>query len=406
MKQGTYFTKIIFVIVLVALVAYAVFTLLSSLRTSVTTTTALSYEAGEGFSTTGFVVRDEVPIYANSEINVINRSEGEKVSKGSVIATTYADSGAQELQEQITQLEEQITQLQYVYDASDTQMDTQAQDDEILSQLVQCAVYTTRGSLTALDSAATTLKSQILRRYLDADQTAALGTQISALESQLSQLKSQVAVGTSSVVAETSGYFSGTVDGYESLLTSEVLDKMTVADYESLRSQNITPPASAIGKLVTSSTWYYVTVADSEQVAGYDTGDELSVTFAFDFYEDLQMRVWRLSDEVDGKRLLVLSCNDYLWDITNLRTQSADLIAHSHSGLRVPKQAIYYDEESGGAGVYVLEGTNAVWKNVEILFELDESYIVKEDKSSINNLWPGDEIIVTTQELFDGKVVS
>lgn len=86
--------------------------------------------------------------------------------------------------------------------------------------------------------------------------------------------------------------------------------------------------------------------------------------------------------------------------------QSADVVSHAHKGLRVPKQAVYYSEDSDSAGVYVLSGTNAVWKDIEIIYDMGESYIVKEDKRSIDNLWPGDEIIVTSQTLFDGKVVS
>ena len=118
------------------------------------------------------------------------------------------------------------------------------------------------------------------------------------------------------------------------------------------------------------------------------------------------MTVWRISDEADGKRLLILRCTDDISDATSLRVQSADIVARSHKGLRVPKQAVYYSDDTGSAGVYVLSGTNAVWKNIEILYDIGESYIVTEDKRSIDNLWPGDEIILTSQTLFDGKVVS
>ena len=56
-------------------------------------------------------------------------------------------------------------------------------------------------------------------------------------------------------------------------------------------------------------------------------------------------------------------------------------------------------------GVYVAEGKTAAWKQVKILYDNGESYVVELDKSSIDNLWPGDEIIVGGRNLYDGKVV-
>lgn len=406
MKQGTFYTKIIFAVLLVALVAYAVFAAFSSIRSGITTTTALAYEAGEGLSTTGFVVRDEVVIHSDYAINVVTRSEGEKVPVGATVAVSYEDDAAQELQSQITAMEEQIAQLQYVYDSSSSKMDKSSLDNQILANMTQCAINTARGHLTAVPDAASEVKSQVLRRYLDTANTQDLYARITQLTSELNKLKNQISAGTSTITTDVSGSFSGSVDGYESLLSSDILADMTLAKYKDLSQQSITGPVSAVGKIITSSVWYYVTVVDAEQAEGLEKGDTVSVSFAYDLYDDLQMRVWRISDETDGQRLLVLSCNDYLGSVTSLRTQAADIVAKSYAGLRVPKQAIYYSEETGSAGVYVLVGSNAVWKDVEILHDIGESYIVKEDKSSIDNLWPGDEIILTSQELFDGKVVS
>lgn len=406
MKQGTFFTKIIFVVLLAALLAYVVFSACSTLQSGITTTTALAYEAGEGMTTTGLVVRDETLIHSDFGINVLTRAEGEKVSAGSTVAVTYEDSGAQELQSQITALEEQLAQLQYVYESSSSKMDKNALDDEILADILQCATYTTRDNLIAVPVPASQIKSQVLRRYLDVENITELQSRINQLNSELTALRRQVSTGTSVLTADCAGFFSGAVDGYETLLSSQALESMTIGQYNDLYQQQIQPPTTAIGKLVTSSVWYYVTLVDAEQVEGLEKGDRVTVTLSHNFQEPLRMSVWRLSNETDGKRLLVLSCNDYITEATGLRDQAADIVTHSYAGLRVPKQAIYYSEEAGSAGVYVLEGSNAVWKNVEILHDLGESYIVREDKSSIDNLWPGDEIIITSQELFDGKVVS
>ena len=181
---------------------------------------------------------------------------------------------------------------------------------------------------------------------------------------------------------------------------------MTLEQFNSVTNQAVQAPQGAIGKLVTSSDWYYAAAVESDQIADLQKGDRVQASFAAGFQDELEMTVWRISDEADGKRLLSLRCTDDISDATSLRVQSADIVARSHKGLRVPKQAVYYSDDTGSAGVYVLSGTNAVWKNIEILYDIGESYIVTEDKRSIDNLWPGDEIILTSQTLFDGKVVS
>ena len=103
--------------------------------------------------------------------------------------------------------------------------------------------------------------------------------------------------------------------------------------------------------------------------------------------------------------MLALSCSDHMEQAARLRTQQADIVLRSYSGIRVPKQALYYVNDTGETGVYVLEGAVARWKPVEILYEAQEYYLVREDRSSTSKLWAGDEVILTGQELTDGKVV-
>ena len=109
-------------------------------------------------------------------------------------------------------------------------------------------------------------------------------------------------------------------------------------------------------------------------------------------------------DPLTGKGLLVLSCTQYIQNVTLLRQQSADVVFNSYQGLRVPKDAVRV-EDGGQTGVYVLEGATARWKPITILHDNGESYVVELDKTSTANLWPGDEVIIHAKNLYDGKVV-
>lgn len=417
MKQGTQYLKLIFILLLAVLVCYLVFSALTSVRSGITTTTAISYEVGDGLTTTGFVLRDEHLVVSDYAISVLTRQEGEKVSAGGTVATVYQDENAKALQSQIDELDEQITQLEYVYNAASATQDNAALDVNILNDIKSLNVNLARGNFASADSMSAQMRSQVLRRYLDVDKPEELQSRITELRRQRSDLTSQMGGDTDSITTDVSGIFSSAVDGYETLLSYDTAEKLTVSEFQALEQQTVAPDESAIGKIITSDVWYYAALVPEEQMEKIRVGDQLTVTFSYDFYEDVTMTVAHLSQAEDGKRVLVLSCSDYLTQATGLRAQTADIVFRSYSGLRVPKEAVYYLEaadesdesgesgKTGEAGVYVLEGRKAVWKAITILYDNGESYVAQLDKKSIDNLWPGDEIIVTNQELFDGKVV-
>lgn len=401
MKQGKIYTKIILGIFLVAVLCYFGYYIFSAIYAPLTTTTAIAYEAGTGSYTTGFVVRQETLVGSDYDITNLVVSEGERVAKGQTVATGYRDNDAQDRQSRIAELERELEQLQYAYSYSSDAADQAALDSEIQSRLLSMSRYVARKDFHSAMELTPALKGLVLRRSSTESDDAALENRIGELQTQLETLRSLSAGDTMTVIAEHSGYFSGTVDGFERVLTTDRLHKLTVETLSGLKAGEV--PSRAVGKLISGDVWYYVTVVPADQTAGVITGQRIPVTFANQFYETLQMKVERIGEEEDGQRVLVLSYDRYMQYATLLRQQSADVVFTSYSGLRVPKEAIRVQEQQ--AGVYVVESNAAVWKRVNILHDNGESYVVELDKSSTHNLWPGDEIIVGARNLYDGKVV-
>lgn len=402
MKQGKFYTKLILWIFLAAVVCYFGYAVFDTVYAPLTTVTAIEYEAGTGSYTTGFVVRDESVIRSTYGITALVVSEGEHVSRGQVLATGYRDESAQVRQEELETLENQLEQLTYASAYSADAADQAVLDAEISTRLTEMSQYLARGDMNSVTDRTAALKGLVLRRMSTDAENDALDQQIETLQAEIDALRADASYDTTVVAASKSGYFSGTVDGYETVLTVSLLETVTAAQFAAL--QPTEPPEDAVGRLISGSTWYYVTTVPAEQLTGVQTGDQVPVTFASQFYESIPMTVERLGQETEGQRIIVLSCDRYMQDVTLLRQQSADIVFSSYAGLRVPKEAIRVNED-GEAGVYILEGSNAAWKSVTILHDNGESYVVELDKSSVNHLWPGDEIIVTGRDLYDGKVV-
>ena len=402
MKQGkSYFTVILWIL-LAAIAAYFGYNVVSSLYAPLMTATVTPYEAGAGYYASGFVVREEELLYSQYGTTVLNCAEGAHVAANDTVATGYRSEDAKTRQTRIDELSGQIEQLQYAWSAVSSVYDQAALDADIAGDLAQLSRYLALRDMNSVSDLSPELKGLILRRTGSDSDSGSLQARISTLQAELETLEAQSAGDTSAILAGKAGTFSAAVDGYESVLSPERLMEMTVAEFESVQPDET--DANAIGRLVTSATWYYACVVPASELSGVEEGDRATLTFARDYYQPVTMRVARLGGNEAGSRLLVLSSDRALQNVTLLRQQSAEIVFASYSGLRVPKSAVRV--ENGQTGVYILEGTLAKWKPITILHDTGESYVAALDTSSTDNLWPGDELIINAKNLYDGKVVN
>ena len=402
MKQGkSYFTVILWIL-LAAIAAYFGYNVVSSLYAPLMTATVTPYEAGAGYYASGFVVREEELLYSQYGTTVLNCAEGAHVAANDTVATGYRSEDAKTRQTRIDELSGQIEQLQYAWSAVSSVYDQAALDADIAGDLAQLSRYLALRDMNSVSDLSPELKGLILRRTGSDSDSGSLQARISTLQAELETLEAQSAGDTSAILAGKAGTFSAAVDGYESVLSPERLMEMTVAEFESVQPDET--DANAIGRLVTSATWYYACVVPASELSGVEEGDRATLTFARDYYQPVTMRVARLGGNEAGSRLLVLSSDRALQNVTLLRQQSAEIVFTSYSGLRVPKSAVRV--ENGQTGVYILEGTLAKWKPITILHDTGESYVAALDTSSTDNLWPGDELIINAKNLYDGKVVN
>ena len=281
-------------------------------------------------------------------------------------------------------------------------LDQAALDAEIQSNLLSLAKFTARRDMNSAQDLSPELKGLVLRRSAGAGDTDAIHAQLENVQNELSRLQEQAAADTRPISADHAGTYSGVADGYETVLTPGKLQTMTAQDYNLIEPETV--PENAIGKLIRGTTWYYVTTLPASELKDEKEGARVQLLFARDVYDQLDMTVERVGNNEAGYKLLVLSCDKYMQNVTLLRQQSADVVFNSYQGLRVPKDEVSV-EDGGQTGVYVLEGATARWKPITILHDNGESYVVELDKTSTANLWPGDEIIIHAKNLYDGKVV-
>ena len=140
-------------------------------------------------------------------------------------------------------------------------------------------------------------------------------------------------------------------------------------------------------------------------VVDADANSTLRMSYGLE--QDVTAEVLCVGPEEGGKQVVVLRCRDYLSQVTQLRRQSGELVMDSHTGLRIPANALRLNEE-GQSGVYCMVGYTAKFKPVTVTYQGDGYTLVEPAEGATGSqiLRPGDEVIVTASDLYDGKVVA
>ena len=381
MKERTLGTKLLLALVTLGVLAYFAIQAVRYFGDPLTTTLAYRYEVELSTALSGYVVRDETVLPDDtSGLLQQQRTEGERVSAGGVVALVYADQASLELQQQIQSLQTQIEQLQYAEEAALGAEVSLRLDAQILQ-----TIRNYRGALAAdrLDTAedyGDELRSLVMKRDYTYSDTADLSARLAELQSQVNTLQAQAGSSVRRITAPESGLYSAVVDGYETILTPENVEQLTPGQISALEPDESGLPNN-VGKLVLGDTWYYVAV--------------------------------------------VFRGDTYLSGLTLLRQQSAEVIRQTYTGIRVPKEAVRVRERTvtdedgtestvNETGVYCIVGMEARFKPVDVLYSgedfalvrstLDTAEEVTKSQEEIR-LRAGDEVIITAYELYDGKIM-
>lgn len=424
MKQRALGTKILLAVITLGVVAYFGIQALRYFADPLATTAAYTYQVDRSVSLSGYVVREELVLEDSDGLLRLQRTEGERVSAGGTVAVVYADQASLDRQTELDTLEARLEQLEFAQEAAEGAEVALKLDNQIIQSILDL-----RGSLAAdrLDKAESygdTLRSLVLKRDYTYSETEDLSAQITELKSQISTLRTQAASSTRRITAPEAGLYSAVVDGYEQVLTPEVLETLTPSTLTAIQADESLQ--TDVGKLILGDNWYYAAVVSQADAETLSEGRSMHLHFSKGVEQDLSVTVSHISEAENGRVVVVLKGNTYLPELTLLRQQSAEVILGSLEGIRVPREALRAEkasvDENGElvtteqTGVYCLVGMEARFKPVEVLYSGDGFALVQSvydgaagdltSSQEVARLRNGDQVIVAGRDLYDGKVMS
>lgn len=399
MKRTDRLTTITVAFLFIAMLCYIGLYAVQASANMTRTVYAASVSVRESASVSGIVLRNEHPLMCEMPYIQVTAQDGKRVAKGQAVAVSYGGKDALERAERIRALEAELEYAKAFMDRVSSAADV-GSERAIRESVRELSALVMRHETANLDVRIRHLSSSVLGSdgvtYDDIDK----------METELSSLKIMGVPGALPINASESGLFSTLLDGYEHLSLGSAAG-ITPSALRGFLDDKRPAPENTIGKLITSSSWYFAALMsekDAARLTDFLAGSESSrVRLEFVGSTAVLADILSISGTVNGECAVVFACKTALADTLIMRIASAEVIFEEIYGLWVPKQAIHTDE-SGHTFVYVMTGPQAEAKTVEIMYEA-EDFCILTPAVGADSLREGNEVIVDGKNIYDGKII-
>ena len=388
------------VVALIAVGIYILYQVTANLTQQIRTVDVLEVTVEDKISARGMFVREQLVVTASGRTGTAEYlvQDGDKVSKGQKLAVLFEGDAARVAYSQADELEERLAAVEYAYSMITSGVDSQKMDQLIFDDIAAITESLSQGDAGRVGSDYSALQQLVVSRGATEDDKAAFEGQISQLKQEIAGYQKQYSGNSSSLRAPDSGYFTGGLDGYEAVLTPELLETVSPQELQSLQPAQ----QEGVGSITTGFRWYYAVVLDKVQADRLQQRASLEVYFPELSTQSLEMQVNRL-ETVGEQSILVLESTRMDPLFLTAREQDIDIVVGRHSGLKVPSQALRQQE--GEWGVFVLDGSVAVFKPITWNYSTESYFLVPCAASSKEGLFRYDRVIVQGRNLAENKVV-
>lgn len=423
MKQGALLNKLVIFLLFLAILGYFLGAAWRGLRDPYPTVQAYSYTVEDTVEAVGYLARRERVVSGSGGIVRLLPAEGEKVAAGAAVAQLYTDQASLDRAQRAELLEAEVEQLTAAVAAAGETPQGET-DTRVTNTMTALRSAVEQGDFTRLENQTTSFKSAVYQQAQRYGNAGDLSAAIASAQEEIAQLRGQNAQSAGVVTVSESGVFSGQVDGYETVLNPDIVRELTPSAIDALEGQAQSVPDTALGKLITDATWYFVCPMSEADAGRLTEEGTVTVRFSRDWSGELDMTVERIGPPENGRVAVLLSSRSFLSNVTLLRRQTVELVFSRKTGIRVPTGAVRVETavqtdpdtgesvESAVTCVYVQVGVKAERKAVTVLGQGEDYYMVEpvlspdaQAKEKKLALRPGDQVILASQEIWDGMIL-
>lgn len=391
----------------------AVYILFQFIRTntdSVSMQTAVITEFSENVYSTVTIFKDEKLITNNTPGTLVYLvSDGERVGKNESVCSIYPSNtnisnmyGAETLKKKRDVYK--LSNMSYLSAVASLDSFDEDTKDNYLQMIRSLAAYDYEDAEEFGNQALITMN----KRLIATGKVKNFDSKIKELDKRIKELSTSLEKPVSNITVSESGYFSKQADGYEDIFKTDLLQSMTIEDYDALMERSPDPvDENVIGKLSNEYKWHFVCKVDAQSVSQLNTGDTFPISFCLYGGDEVMATLERKIEQPKNKdAVLVFVSREFPKDFNFRRFQDIILKSKEYSGIRFSSEAIRVID--GVTGVFVNHKGHAEFRSVEIIYTSDNysiSAISKEADEKYPRLQAGENVIVTGNDIFEGKII-
>ncbi len=347
-----------------------------------------------------FIARDETVYYSDTAGIVYNiATDGARVAQDEKISTVYDGQVNSDYLKMLHTLNTKISTLKS--DGHSSKLygtDTEASESEISDKMMGIFDLAKSNNIEKIHF----VKEEIngIRKGVHV----ATSDKIDALTDERERIEKSIHVGKSDIVSDRSGIFSSYVDGLETRLIPEAIEKFSVKDIKKLKAENseyingkTVAAHTPVCKVMNNHVWYITGIIDSDRAKMLKETPNVTIRFTNLTETDVAGEVTYISEpDEDGSSIFIIKVSSYVESAFSYRNISTQIIFEEHSGYRVPTDAIRTGEGISDYFVYARKGSESYKCDVDVLYsDTAEGYsIIRSDKDADNKLGSMDRLIV------------
>lgn len=401
----------------VVLIIFVIYQLFASLYNPITTEIVNQFKTTDGINITGVIIREEILVNNTySGTMHFETQDSERVAKDGVIANVFGTAEQSYAATEIAKIEKEIINIEEIQKYNDLNaVDIGLINNKLYGELNSIICSAQSGKYTDITEHKEQMLTLLNRKQIATGVVVDFSSQLEQLKSRLTLLKSTLGTPIGAIKAEKAGYFLSVTDGYEGVLTTDKLDRITPEFLEGLTPQK-EENETVIGKLVSDYTWYIAASVSINDSLAFKAGDTLKILTGLNNCPEIKVTVDRVNMSVsDDRAVVIFSCNQINSELSTIRTAPMTVVKNSYSGLKVSTKALRFKNEqsekpdgtvssSPTTGVYVLHGMTAKFVPVNIIYSTS-GYAICELSKEDGALKLYDEIIVKGKNIYDGKII-
>lgn len=373
------------------------------------TETALMADAVAAADFKGVFIRDEEVItFSGNGVLSYNVTDGGKVGIGTVIANVYPDDEQIGRNREINSLEKELDILKKIQNPGTLESAQPASLSENISESYRSLIYNRdMHNYSELRDEIENLIVQMSTYQIITKSVSGFNQQIADINAELAELKANSITPSEVIKAKESAYFVSYCDGYETELSPDRLDEITVADINSIADRR-SDERDIVGKMIYGYSWYLAGIVDNSRKE-YSVGNYVQIKFNSSD-EKFDAVIVDVRDEGEPEQsIIILQCSQFNYDLVQHRAENAKLIKDEQAGLKVPRDAIRFDDIEEDVyddddnvigstitnykGVRIMKGEQVVFKKIDVIYEGSDYVLSKVHDNDSSYLALYDDII-------------